>query len=325
MKIFVAGATGAIGKRLVPLLASAGHQVFGMTRLPAHVDQLTAAGAVPVVADALDAAAVMQAVIKARPDVVVHELTAISGLRDLKHFDREFALTTRLRTEGTRNLLAAAKAAGAHRFIAQSYSGWPNVRTGGRVKTEQDPLDPNPPREMRQTIDAIRQLEQMVAGAGNLTGIVLRYGSFYGPGTSLGEGGDFLEMIRKRKLPIFGNGAGVWSFVHIDDAANATWRAIEQGPAGVYNVVDDEPVEVAAWLPGLSQILGAKPPYRLPLWLGKLLAGEVGVSIMTQVRGSSNAKAKRLLGWQPFYPTWRKGFRRGLSDRPFEISSLKAS
>jgi 2-alkyl-3-oxoalkanoate reductase len=221
MKIFLAGATGAIGKRLVPLLVSGGHQVFGMTRRIDRLDQLTAAGAQPVVADALDRSAVLSTVMEARPDVVVHQLTAISQMRDLKHFDHEFASTNRLRTEGTENLLAAAKAVGAQRFIAQSYSGWPNSRTGGRVKTEDDPLDPDPPKQMSQTLGAIRKLEQLVTSAQGMTSIVLRYGGFYGSGTSMGEGGEFLEMIRQRKLPIFGDGAGVWSFLHIDDAATA--------------------------------------------------------------------------------------------------------
>jgi len=319
MKIFIAGATGAIGKRLVPLLVADGHQIFGMTRRQDRAAGLATAGAQAVVADALDRAAVLEAVMAARPDVVVHQLTAISHMRDLKHFDREFALTNRLRTDGTENLLAAAKAAGVGRFVAQSYSGWPNPRTGGRIKTEDDPLDPAPPRYMRQTLDAIRKLEQLVNSVEGMTGIVLRYGGFYGPGTSMGEGGEFLEMIRRRKLPIFGSGAGVWSFLHIDDAASATRLAIERGPAGVYNVVDDEPAEVSTWLPELARILGVRPPYRLPAWLGKLAIGEAGMSIMTQIRGSSNAKAKRILGWTPIYASWREGFRRGLSASPASV------
>jgi nucleoside-diphosphate-sugar epimerase len=309
VKIFLAGATGAIGRRLVPLLVSGGHQVIGATRTKGKVDGLRAAGAEPVVVDALDRDAVMQAIGSARPDAIVHQMTALAKLRSLKNFDREFALTNRLRTEGTRNLMAAARAMGVRRFVAQSYTGWPNIRQGGRVKTEDDPLDPNPPPAARQTFDAIRQLEATVSGASGMTGIVLRYGSFYGPGTSIAPDGDIGQMVRQRKFPIVGDGGGVWSFTHIDDAATATVLAIERGPSGIYNIVDDEPAEVSVWLPELAKTLGAKPPYHLPSWLGQLVIGETGISMMTKVRGSSNAKAKRVLGWQPTYPSWRGGFR----------------
>ena len=308
MKIFLAGATGAIGRRLVPLLVSGRHQVVGATRTKSKLDGLRAAGVEPVVVDALDRDAVMQAIGSARPDTIVHQMTALARLRSLKNFDREFALTNRLRTEGTRNLLAAARAMGVRRFIAQSYTGWPNIREGGRVKSEDDPLDPNPPQAARRTFDAIRQLEAMVSGASGMTGIVLRYGSFYGPGTSIAPDGDIGQLVRQRKFPIFGDGAGVWSFTHIDDAASATALAIERGPAGIYNIVDDEPAAVSVWLPELAKTIGAKPPYRLPEWLGRLVIGEAGMSMMTKSRGSSNAKAKRVLGWQPMYPSWRDGF-----------------
>jgi 2-alkyl-3-oxoalkanoate reductase len=313
MKIFLAGATGALGKRLVPLLVKGGHQVVAATRSSGKTDTLRAAGAEPVVVDALDRDAVIKAVVSARPDVVVHQMTALASVRSLKKFDEEFALTNRLRTEGTEHLLAAARSAGTRSFIAQSYTGWPNIREGGRVKTENDPLDPNPPKTMRRTLDAIRQLETMVSSESRMTGIVLRYGGFYGPGTSLAPGGDVVEMVRQRKFPVIGNGAGVWSFIHIDDAANATRLAIERGASGIYNIVDDEPAEVSTWLPDLARAIGAKPPYHLPTWLGWLGAGEAGVSMMTRVRGSSNAKAKLALNWQPSYASWRDGFRRGFS------------
>jgi nucleoside-diphosphate-sugar epimerase len=309
MRIFLAGATGALGKRLVPLLVSAGHHVTGMTRFIANVPQLTDMGAEPAVAEALDRAAVMEAVMNAHPDVVVHQLTALTKMRNFKHFDDELALTNRLRTEGTQYLLAAAKAAGARRFVAQSYAGWPNTRTGGRIKTEEDPLDSNPPKNMRRTLDAIRQLEQMVTSADGLTGIVLRYGGFYGPGTSLGAGGHFLEAVRRRQLPVVGAGTGVWSFLHIDDAANATRAAIEDGPGGIYNIVDDEPAEVRAWLPDLAAAIGARPPRHIPNWLARLFIGEAGLSVMNEARGSSNAKARTVLGWRPYYSSWREGFR----------------
>jgi 2-alkyl-3-oxoalkanoate reductase len=313
MKIFLAGATGALGKRLVPLLVKGGHQVVAATRSSGKADTLRAAGAEPVVVDALDRDAVTAAVAAARPDVVVHQMTALAGVRSLKKFDEEFALTNRLRTEGTEHLLAAARSAGTRSFIAQSYTGWPNMREGGRVKTEDEPLDPHPPKTMRRTLDAIRQLETMVSSASHMTGIVLRYGSFYGPGTLLAPGGDVVEAVRQRKFPVIGDGAGVWSFIHVDDAANATRLAIERGASGIYNIVDDEPAEVSAWLPDLARAIGAKPPYHLPAWLGRLVIGEAGISMMTKVRGSSNAKAKLALNWQPGYASWRDGFRRGFS------------
>jgi nucleoside-diphosphate-sugar epimerase len=315
MRIFLAGATGALGKRLVPILVQAGHYVVGMTQTPSKADGLRAAGAEPAVADALDRAAVMKTVMSARPDAVVHEMTSLKALRNLKNFDEEVALTNRLRTESTEYLIAAAQAAGATRFVAQSFSGWPNTRSGGWVKTEEDPLDPDPPKAMRRALDAIRRLEQMVLGAAGLTGIVLRYGGFYGPGTLLGEGGDIIAMVRQRRFPIVGDGAGVWSFIQIDDAAEATRLAIERGSAGKYNIVDDEPAKVSKWLPALAEAIGAKPPYHLPAWLGRFLIGEAGLSMMNQVRGSSNSAAKQALGWLPVYGSWRDGFRRGLSAK----------
>jgi nucleoside-diphosphate-sugar epimerase len=247
-------------------------------------------------------------VAEAEPDVIVHELTALSGVTDMRRFDREFALTNRLRTEGTDHLLAAGRAIGVERFVAQSYAGWPFARTGDAVKREDDPLDPSPADAMRETHAAIRYLEQAVLGADWTEGVVLRYGGFYGPGTSFAAGGDHLEMIRRRKFPVVGSGAGVWSFVHIEDAADATVLAVDRGRRGIYNVVDDDPAPVAEWLPAAAAAAGAKPPRHVPLWLGRALAGEAAAVMMTEVRGASNEKAKRELGWQPAHASWREGF-----------------
>jgi len=307
MRVFVAGATGAIGKQLVPRLVEAGHEVHGMTRSESKQAMLSELGAVPVVADALDPDQVAEAVGKARPDVIVHQLTAIGSL-DPRHFDRDFAMTNRLRTEGTDHLLSAGQAVGVRRFVAQSYGAWPYARTGGPVKSEEDPLDPAPAREMRESLAAIRHLEQAVLGARWTVGIVLRYGAFYGPGTSGAPGGEQFELVRRRKFPLVGDGGGVWSFIHIADAAEATVAAVEHGNSGVYNVVDDDPAPVAEWLPVLAQKLGAKKPVRVPRVVGRLFAGEAGVVMMTELRGASNAKAKRELAWRPAHPSWRDGF-----------------
>lgn len=306
MRVFVAGATGAIGKQLVPRLVRAGHEVHGMTRSESKRALLRELGAVPVVADALAPEQLAEAVAAARPDVIVHQLTAIESL-DTRHFDRDFALTNRLRTEGTDALLAAGRAVGVRRFVAQSYfAGY--ARTGGALKTEEDPLDPAPAREMRGIVAAIRHLESAVLQAEWTEGIVLRYGAFYGPGTSMAPGGEHLEAIRRRKFPVVGDGGGVWSFIHVADAAEATVAAIEHGERGIYNVVDDDPAPVAEWLPALAQLVGARQPMRVPRLVGRLFAGEAGVGMMTELRGASNAKAKRDLAWQPAYPTWREGF-----------------
>ena len=315
MKIFVAGATGALGKQLVPQLVAKGHEVVGMTRSEPKTDQLRELGAQPVVADALDPDAVAQAVAGAEPEVIVHQLTALSGSPDMRRPDRFFEVTNRLRTEGTDHLLAAGRAVGARRFVAQSYAGWPFARVGGPVKSEDDPLDPNPPDGIRATHAAIRYLEDAVTSADWAVGIVLRYGGFYGPGTSVSSDprAEMSENIRKRKLPIVGDGGGVWSFIHIADAASATVAAIESGRPGIYNVVDDEPAPVRDWIPALADALGAKPPRRLPRWLGRLAAGETATAFMTEIRGASNAKAKRELGWEPRYPSWRQGFAQGLA------------
>jgi nucleoside-diphosphate-sugar epimerase len=287
--------------------------VVASTRTSDKTPRLRDAGATPVVMDGLNRDDVMRAVTDARPDVIVHQMTALTRMKSLKRFDDEFAITNRLRTEGTAYLLEAARAAGVGRFVAQSYTNWTNVREGGRVKTEDDVLDPAPPKAMRQTLEAIRRLDDLVLSAAGVTGVVLRYGNFYGPGTSIAPGGDIIEAVRRRQFPIVGDGAGVWSFIHISDAANAARVAIERGPASIYNIVDDEPAEVSVWLPDLAAALGAKPPRHVPVWLGRLLLGDSGVSMMTRMRGSSNAKAKRLLHWQPQYASWRDGFRRGFS------------
>jgi nucleoside-diphosphate-sugar epimerase len=300
MRVFVAGGGGAIGARLLPQLLSAGHDVAGTANTAQGMAGIQALGARPVLMDGLSEEAVMEAVSAERPEVIVHEMTALSGRSDLRHFDRWFAVTNALRTTGTDNLARAARETGVTRFVAQSYTGWSNSRSGGLVKTEEDPLDPDPPSEMRESLRAIRHLEQAVLDA---DGVVLRYGSLYGPGTSLAE--EYVEMVRRRRLPVIGDGSGVWSFVHIDDACAATVAAIEGGRPGIYNIVDDEPAPVSEWLPELARRSGAKPPRRVPAWLGWLATGEVGVSMMTRIRGSSNAKAKRELGWRPAHPTWR--------------------
>jgi len=312
--MFIAGATGAVGRRLVPLALRAGHRVTGMTRSEDKAGELRAAGAEAAVADALDRAAVVTAVAKAAPEVVVHQLTALSLFSNMRRFDREFEATNLRRTQGTTNLVAAAQASGARRLVAQSFAGWPYARTGGLVKTEDDELDPDPAVKFRGTLEAICYLEHTVLTAEGIEGAVLRYGWFYGPGTSLGAGGKYLEVIRRRQFPIIGDGTGVWSFIHIDDVASATLAAIERGVAGVYNIVDDEPAPVAEWLPFLASAIGAAPPRHIPAWLGRPLIGEHGLMLMNEARGASNSKAKRELGWQPRYASWHEGFRTGLGD-----------
>jgi nucleoside-diphosphate-sugar epimerase len=319
MKVFVAGASGALGAQLVPRLVAAGHEVVGMTRTPSKQDGLRALGAEPVVADALDSEAVARVVGEAEPEVIVHQLTALSGTlsaSDMRHPERSAAviMTNRLRTEATDHLLAAGRAVGARRFVAQSYGAWRFARTGGPVQTEADPLDPDPPAAYRSAVAAILYLEKAVTTIEWGEGLALRYGGFYGPGTSMSSDPDAVMAvpIRKRRFPLIGDGGGVWSFIHIEDAAAATVAAVERGQPGVYNVVDDEPAPVREWLPVLASALGAKPPRRIPRWLSRLVAGEVTTASMTDVRGASNAKAKRELGWQLRYPSWRLGFTEGL-------------
>jgi nucleoside-diphosphate-sugar epimerase len=307
MKIFVAGATGALGKQLVPRLVERGHEVTGTTRTESKRALLEELGATPVVLDALDADAVGEAVAKAEPEVVVHQLTAIGKFT--RNVDRAFALTNRLRTEGTDILLAAAKAAGTRRFVAQSNGMVPYKRVGGPVKTEADPLmDEGSASGIAETLAAIKYLERAVASADGIEGFVLRYGGFYGPGTSLGPGGEQFEAVRKRQMPIVGDGAGVFSFIEIGDAADATVVAIEGGAPGTYNVVDDEPARVSEWAPYVAELLGARPPRRFPRWLARIAAGEAMTGMLTEMRGASNEKAKRELGWTPAHPSWREGF-----------------
>jgi nucleoside-diphosphate-sugar epimerase len=306
MHVFIAGAAGAVGRSLIPTLVADGHTVTGTTRSDSKAEALRALGARPVVMDGLDRASVLDAVAAAEPDAIVHQMSALSGNLDLRNPDKAFAMTNRLRTEGTEHLLAAAEASGVRRIVAQSYAGWPYARTGDAPKREDDPLDPDPPRGLRETHAAIRRLEALVTGAG---GVVLRYGGFYGPGTGLSADGEQLEMVRARKFPLIGDGGGVWSFAHTEDVATATLAALVRGGDGeIYNVCDDDPAPVREWLPALARSLGAKPPRRVPAWLARIVASPGAVALMTEARGASNAKAKAELDWTPAWPSWREGF-----------------
>ena len=307
MRIFIAGASGAVGQPLVRRLAEAGHEVTGMTRTPGKTAQLRELGAEPVVADALDREAVMAAVREARPEVVVHQLTAIGAL-NTRNLDAAFVPTNRLRTEGPDHLIEAARAVGARRIVGQSFAPWSYKRVGGPAKAEDDPLETDPPKHVEETLRAIRYLEAAVTGAPDLEGIVLRYGGFYGPGTGIARGGDMLEMIVKGRFPVVGGGGGVWSLIHVEDAAAATVAAIERGQPGIYNITDDEPAPVREWLPALAEAVGGRRPRHMPGFLGRLLLGPAGYAMMTNIRGASNAKAKRELGWTPAYPSYRQGF-----------------
>lgn len=308
MRIFVAGATGAVGRELVPALISAGHSVVGSTRSAAKSDLIRRMGAEPVVADGLDAASMRAAIVSAKPDIIIDQMTDLAAVTDLRHFDRAFARTNELRTRGTDILLAAAREAGAKRLIAQSFCGWTFRRDGSVLKSETDELDPNPPAELRRTLEAIRHLERTVTASSQPEGIVLRYGSFYGPDTGMLSSA-MIDQLRRRRVPLIGDGGGWWSFIHTEDAASATVAAVDKGrPGSIYNIVDDQPAQVRDWLPALAELLDAKRPFHVPAWLGRLLAGEHMVLMMTQVRGGSNAKAKRELGWRPAYPIWRDGF-----------------
>jgi nucleoside-diphosphate-sugar epimerase len=306
MRVFVAGASGAIGTRLVPQLIDHGHEVIGTCRSPDNAERIRALGVEPVVLDLLDAPGVRRAVLAAEPEAIVHEGTALADARFSRNVDKTLAQTNRLRTEGTDALLAAAREAGVGRFVAQSFAPWRYARRGGMVKTEEDPLDPALPAAMRKTAAAMLHVEQAVTAAG---GIALRYGSFYGaPNDGL------IKPVRKRLFPIVGDGGGFMSFIHLDDAATATALALERGAPGVYNIVDDEPAPVRDWLPVLSNALGAKPPRHIPRWLARLVAGEAGVVTGTEARGASNAKAKRELDWSLLYPSWRTGFAVGYAS-----------
>jgi nucleoside-diphosphate-sugar epimerase len=301
MRVFVAGASGVIGTRLVPKLIERGHEVIGTSRSSGNAERIRALGAEPVALDLLDAGAVREAVLRTEPEAIVHEATALTDLSDLKHFDRSFHQTNRLRIEGTDALLAAAREAGVGKFVAQSNANHRYAREGGPVKGEEDPLDPTPVPAMRESVEAMRYLDRVVTGAG---GIALRYGIFYGDPDD-----GMVEAVRARKFPIAGDGAGVWSFIHLDDAAAATVLALEHDGAGTYNIVDDEPAPVREWLPELARILAAKPPQRFPRLVARLFAGEAPVVMATESRGASNVRAKRELGWTLRYRSWREGFR----------------
>jgi nucleoside-diphosphate-sugar epimerase len=312
MRVFVAGGTGVVGRVLVPQLIENGFEVVALVRAPQKTKAIAEMGAKVTIADALNKEELTAAVRRAEPEVIIHQLTAISGFGNLKKLDEGFVLTNRLRTEATDTMLAAARLVGARRFIAQSFCGWPFAREGGPVKNEADPLDPNPPGSFSRTLAAIRHLEDAVRKAEDLEALALRYGAFYGPGTAIAKDGSIVELIRRRKMPIVGDGSGIWSFIHINDVARATVASVSHGEPGIYNIVDDDPAPVSTWLPALADAVGAKPPYRVPVWLGKLLIGDGGVSMMTQIRGGSNVKAKRELGWEPIYTSWRRGFIEGL-------------
>jgi 2-alkyl-3-oxoalkanoate reductase len=308
MRVFVAGASGAIGTRLVPQLLDRGHEVIGTSRSPRNAERLRALGAEQITLDLLDACAVRQAVLETEPDAIVHQATALADVRFSRNLDRTFAQTNRLRREGTDALLAAAREAGVPRFVAQSFANFRYARAGGPVKTEDDPLDPTPVETMRETSAAMTYLDEAVLAAG---GVALRYGSFYGAAND-----GLLELVRKRQFPIVGDGGGVSSFIHLDDAAGATVLALEHDGPAIYNIVDDEPAPVREWLPVLANALGAKPPRHFPVWLARLFAGEAGVMLGTESRGASNAKAKRELGWALRHPSWRQGFAVAYSKPP---------
>ena len=312
MKVFVIGGTGAIGRILLPELSRSGHDVVALVRSRGKALDLESRGIEAVVGNPLDPDELTTAVVGAAPEAIVHELTALDGVTSFKHLDDDFELTNRFRTVVTDTLLAAARRSGARRFIVQSFCGWPYAREGGPVKSESDALDRNPPAAFRKTLAAIRYQEEAVKSAHDLEAFALRYGVLYGPGTSIARGGEIVETVRRRRLPIVGGGTGVWSFTHIRDAAGATLRALTEGTPGIYNVVDDEPAPVSSWLPVLAQAVGGKPPRTAPVWLARLAIGEGGVSMMTRIRGGSNARAKREIGWQPIYPSWRQGFTAGL-------------
>jgi nucleoside-diphosphate-sugar epimerase len=314
-----------MGRALVPLLVRAGHDVVGMVQRPRSAEVVHSLGAEPRTADVLDAAAVLSCFREVRPQVVIHQITAIPAALDMRRFDRDFALTNLLRTEGTRHLVAAAVDVGATHFIAQSFAGWTYGRKGNgksKLKTEEDALDPDPPRPLRTTLDALKSLERGVLSESRVTGTVLRYGAFYGPHTSIAKDGSIVQAVRRRKLPLVGDGAGVWSFVHIDDAASATAAAVESGRGGIYNVVDDEPAPVSEWLSFLAHCAHAQPPRHVSAWMARLLIGEHVVAMMNEIRGVSNAKIKRELDWTPRWPSWREGFREVCKSASLPVREL---
>jgi nucleoside-diphosphate-sugar epimerase len=325
-----------MGRALVPLLVRAGHDVVGMVQRPRSAEVVHSLGAEPRTADALDADAVLRCLREVRPQMVIHQLTAIPAALDMRHFDRDFALTNLLRTEGTRHLLAGAVDVGTTHFIAQSFAGWTYGRSGNgseskpgakkprtsKLKTEEDAFYPDPPARLRTTLDALKTLERAVLSESRVTGTVLRYGAFYGPHTSIAKDGSIVQAVRRRKLPLVGEGAGVWSFVHIEDAASATAAAVDSGRGGVYNVVDDEPAPASEWLSFLAHCAHAQPPRQVSTWMARLLIGEHVVAVMNEIRGVSNAKIKRELGWTPRWPSWRDGFRDVLKNASLPVREL---
>ncbi len=308
MRIFIAGATGVLGRNLIPKLLNHGHSVIGTSSTKARLRELQQLGADAVLMDGIDRDSVFAAVSSSTPDVVVNEMTAISKVRNYKNFDLEFTLTNRLRVEGTSHLLAASREVGVKKVVVQSFAGWPFEQTEGAANSEEADFEPSVPVRMRNSQRAIQAMEQSVLSGKSPVGVVLRYGYFYGPGTSFDIEGDISKALRKRAFPLIGGGTAVWSLIHVNDAAEATRLAIESAPGGIYNIVDDRPSKLEEWLPGLAKLLGVKPPVRMPAWLGRFFVGESGVYMMTQASGALNAKAKRVLGWRPAYPDWRTGF-----------------
>jgi nucleoside-diphosphate-sugar epimerase len=310
VRVFVAGATGVIGRVLMPKLIAAGHDVTGMTRTADRARQLRSQGAEAVVCDVLEAPALREAVGAARPEAIIHELTDLPARLDPRKYKRQLAATNRLRREGTSNLVAAAQAAGVARILAQSVA-FAYEPSGEWIKHEEDPLALDAPPPMDEAVAAIAELERHVLDAG---GTVLRYGYFYGPGTGFGEDGYYAELARKRRFPIVGSGEGRWSFIHVSDAADATVAALERGSAGVYNIVDDDPAPARDWLPVFAEAVRARAPSRVPTWVGRMFGGRAAVLGMTAQRAASNAKAKRELGWSPAHSSWRDGFRNALAS-----------
>lgn len=313
MKIFFLGSTGVIGRNLIPLLVSQQHDVTALVSSEKKISEAENMGAKGVAVNVFDRKELTELIKRIDPEIILHQLTALSHVTgNFRKFDKEFEITNRFRTEVTDTLFKAAELTGVKRIIVQSFCGWPFARVGGLIKTEKDPLDPNPPSGFRETHNAIRHLENVVERSEKVEALALRYGMFYGPGTAISSNGAIVNLIRKRKFPIVGDGGGIWSFIHIEDVTQATANAVTRGNPGIYNIVDDEPAPVSDWLPCLAQVLEAKPPPKIPLWLARLLIGEAGVSMMTKIRGGSNSKAKRDLGWTPVYSTWRDGFAKGL-------------
>jgi len=308
MRIFLAGATGVLGMRLIPRLLERGHKVIGTTTTKDKLSDLKRLGVDPILMDGLDRDSVRSAVSAADPEVVVNEMTALSKVRNYKNFDQEFALTNRLRADGTSHLVAASRQCGVKKIVVQSFAGWPFEQTKAPANSEEAPFERNIPTRMKQSQRAIQAMEETVLSQESPAGVVLRYGYFYGPGTSFDVEGEISKALRKRAFPLIGGGTGVWSLIHVDDAAEATRLAIECAPSGIYNITDDRPSTIGDWLPGLAALLNAKRPMRMPRWVGRFFVGESGLYMMTQARGALNAKAKRVLGWNPAYPDWHSGF-----------------